>query len=204
MPKITFHNLPDDKKQKLIQAAKKEFSRVPFYEASISNIVKQAKIPRGSFYQYFEDKEDAYYFLISEFVFDLNNQFVTILKKHQGDLFETMIEVFTLIIEEEENFYLLRNIFLNMTYKVEDKFSGIFRDHHSASRSFQEISSYINKDTLNINEEKELYYVIQIISSVTFRNFVERFAKDLSNEEALNNYRMEINMLKQGLARNKS
>ena len=67
MPKQTFINLPNDKKETLINAAMKEFSRAPLFEASISNIVKEAGIPRGSFYQYFEDKEDLYYFLLDEY-----------------------------------------------------------------------------------------------------------------------------------------
>ena len=68
MPKLTFFNLPEMKRNKLIRAAEAEFSRVPLSQASISNIVKAAEIPRGSFYQYFENKEDAYYFLLEEYV----------------------------------------------------------------------------------------------------------------------------------------
>ena len=58
MPKATFLQLPDEKKNKIIKAAKKEFERVPFEQTSIKNIVEDAEIARGSFYQYFESKED--------------------------------------------------------------------------------------------------------------------------------------------------
>ena len=66
MPKVTFYNLPEHKKATLISAVNQEFSRVPLYDASISNIVKSAGIPRSSFYQYFADKEDAFLFLLNE------------------------------------------------------------------------------------------------------------------------------------------
>lgn len=67
MPKDTFLNLSEDKKNKIINAAKKEFARVPIEEASIKNIVEEAEIARGSFYQYFESKEDLLeYILISK------------------------------------------------------------------------------------------------------------------------------------------
>ena len=62
VPKPTFLNLSKEKQELLITAAKKEFSRVPLNGASISNIIKDAGIPRGSFYQYFEDKEDIFFF----------------------------------------------------------------------------------------------------------------------------------------------
>ena len=58
MPKETFLKLPQEKKTKIIKAAKKEFKRAPLEQASIKNIVEDAGIARGSFYQYFESKED--------------------------------------------------------------------------------------------------------------------------------------------------
>ena len=61
MPKQTFFNLPEGKRKTLMNAAEKEFARVPLAKASISNIIKDANIPRGSFYQYFENKEDLYF-----------------------------------------------------------------------------------------------------------------------------------------------
>ena len=33
MPKKTFYNLPEEKRNKIIEAAKEEFSRVPIHEA---------------------------------------------------------------------------------------------------------------------------------------------------------------------------
>lgn len=60
MPKETFNNLKPHKKEILIQAITKELSLHTFEHISIANIVKDAGIPRGSFYQYFVDKEDLY------------------------------------------------------------------------------------------------------------------------------------------------
>lgn len=65
MPKDTFLNLSEDKKNKIINAAKKEFARVPIEEASIKNIVEEAEIARGSFYQYFESKEDLLKYILN-------------------------------------------------------------------------------------------------------------------------------------------
>lgn len=64
MPKETFLKLSNEKKEKIIKAAQKEFERVPIEEVSIKNIVENAEIARGSFYQYFESKEDLLRFYI--------------------------------------------------------------------------------------------------------------------------------------------
>ena len=60
MPSSTFLNLPAEKQEKLLEAATREFSHRPFNEASINQIIKEAGIPRGSFYMYFQDKEDRF------------------------------------------------------------------------------------------------------------------------------------------------
>ena len=66
MPKATFYNLNSEKKEKIEKALRHEFSQNTFEKASISNIIEEGQIPRGSFYQYFEDKEDALKYIIEE------------------------------------------------------------------------------------------------------------------------------------------
>ncbi len=60
MPTSTFFNLPEKKRQKILAAAVQEFTIRNLAEANISHIVKAAGISRGSFYQYFNSKEDLY------------------------------------------------------------------------------------------------------------------------------------------------
>ena len=66
MPKETFNNLDPEKKRRISEAAILEFSSHSFSDASINQIVKSAGIPRGSFYQYFENKEDIYLWMSGE------------------------------------------------------------------------------------------------------------------------------------------
>jgi len=200
LPKQTFLNLPEEKKQTLNRVLMKEFSRVPLFEASISNIVKEAGIPRGSFYQYFEDKDDAFFYILNDFVIKISNQFVFLLHSHNGDLFQTMIDLYRMIIEEE-NISFLKNAFLNMTHKIEYAFEKIFKPNEHSHNDFEKISSLINRANLNISNDQELTHVIRIISTITFRNFVEKFAHDLPSDVALDNYIIEINLIKRGLSK---
>lgn len=66
MPTVTFEHLPQEKKDRIIEAAINEFADYHFANASINRIVKAAKIPRGSFYQYFSDKEDLYLLIMNK------------------------------------------------------------------------------------------------------------------------------------------
>lgn len=65
MPKDTFHNLKSPKKDKIIEAIINELSLHTYEHINVANIIRDSKISRGSFYQYFEDKEDLYQFFIS-------------------------------------------------------------------------------------------------------------------------------------------
>lgn len=72
MPKDTFNNLSDEKKKRIFNAAVQEFSERRFSDASINQIVKNAGIPKGSFYQYFADKEDLYLYMTEEMAKDIH------------------------------------------------------------------------------------------------------------------------------------
>jgi len=200
MPKITFFNLPDDKKQTLIEAAKKEFSSVPLFDASISNIIKSAGIPRGSFYQYFEDKEDVYFFILSEYAKEKKGAFLSMLEKHDGDLFQTMVDFFELFLQEDEGLTFLKNALLNMTHKIERTFDRITGDVEM-NENFKELSSRINISKLNVENDEELFHSMQIITSVMLRNLIHAFAYDLSSDSALRGFTIEMNLLKKGLVR---
>jgi TetR/AcrR family transcriptional regulator len=64
MPKVTFFNLAAEKRQRIIDLSIDEFAENNYKNASISKIVARAEIAKGSFYQYFEDKQDLYLYLI--------------------------------------------------------------------------------------------------------------------------------------------
>ena len=66
MPKQTFYQLADTKRKTFLQEAYKEFSLHSFQAASVTNLVKSLGIAKGSVYQYFENKEELYNFLVND------------------------------------------------------------------------------------------------------------------------------------------
>jgi len=64
MPKQTFLNLPEEKRRAFIEIALKEFAIHDYNSASVSKIVEKAGIAKGSVYQYFEDKQDLFMYLL--------------------------------------------------------------------------------------------------------------------------------------------
>ena len=64
MPKPTFLNLPEEKRETIMNAAVEEFVEYGLENASTNRIVKNSGIAKGSFYQYFEDKQDVFMHLL--------------------------------------------------------------------------------------------------------------------------------------------
>ena len=56
----TFERLPQEKRDRILQAARTEFIRYPYEKTSINRILAEAEVPKGSFYQYFDDKSDLF------------------------------------------------------------------------------------------------------------------------------------------------
>lgn len=96
MIKQTFYNLPITKRERIYQAIKTEFDRVPLDKISINSIIKEANISRGSFYQYFDDKGDLYDIFADRVMDSIKECFTNTLVKYKGDLFATMEEVMSL------------------------------------------------------------------------------------------------------------
>ena len=97
MPSSTFLNLPAEKQEKLLEAATREFSHKPFNEASINQIIKEAGIPRGSFYMYFQDKEDLFRYLLKGYVDQLFMLLEEFLLRVRGDIFQALLDLYDFV-----------------------------------------------------------------------------------------------------------
>jgi AcrR family transcriptional regulator len=65
MPKQTFFNIPEEKRETIFNAAVEEFAQYGLENASTNRIVKNSGIAKGSFYQYFEDKQDVFMHMLA-------------------------------------------------------------------------------------------------------------------------------------------
>lgn len=60
MPRQTFLNLAGEKRERINRAAIAEFAVRDYPEANLDRVAAAAGVPKGSLYQYFDDKEDCY------------------------------------------------------------------------------------------------------------------------------------------------
>ncbi len=99
MPKETFLNLPEEKRKRIFHAAVQEFSVRRFSDASVNNIVKNAGIPWGSFYQYFDNKEDLFSYVYGEILREKRELM------HRKDVYDENADVFTMCVQTTKSTY---------------------------------------------------------------------------------------------------
>ncbi len=198
MPKQTFFNLKEEKKEKIEKALIKEFSNNTFEKASISNIIAEANIPRGSFYQYFEDKEDAIYYIINKYLEKEKNRIYQYLLKNKGDIFETAINIYedtAKITEKNEN----EELFKNILQELKKNNINVFDEHKKILKSQKTIEKMINKTELNIENEEDLQDFLRILNVIIRAISMEVVLKKLTVEEGKQRLIREIEILKKGM-----
>lgn len=94
MPTETFLRLPEEKRSRFLNAAWEEFTRTSFADVSINQIVRQAGIPRGSFYQYFVDKRDLFVYLMDSVHSRFLEGYVQLIREYRGDLFRSQLAAY--------------------------------------------------------------------------------------------------------------
>ena len=97
MPKSTFYKLTTEKQMTICQSALEEFSTYDYAEASINRIIKQAKISRGSFYTYFDDKNDLYIYCMTTCLF--NDKIDA-----KGNFYDFIVRVFDVLMTNGQKY----------------------------------------------------------------------------------------------------
>lgn len=199
MPTDTFKNLSQEKKQKILKSAEKEFARVPFAETSIKNIVEDAGIARGSFYQYFESKEDLLEYIISNHTTMVNKSIEEKFYSTNGDIFEVFISIYDNVIEKciiKEDMELYKNILENMKNTEEGIFFSNMKKYKP--KDISEYYNFINKENLNVKNEDDMKLIIKMLDNITKRAIIMSF-KNNNKSEAKKDYLKMINYLKFGI-----
>ena len=179
MPKETFFNLDEEKKQRIIEASINEFSDYSYNEVKLSKIIKAAKIPRGSFYQYFIDKLDLYKYVFNligesklEFMKDL-------LSNHDKMPFVTLFEE---LYKRGVKFALSDpryvRISKNLLLSGEELISEIVGDNLNVAKQY-----YIDY----IETDKKLGRIRKDIDSELLAELVVKFTTNIAFDEIQNN-----------------
>lgn len=200
MIKQTFYNLPDAKRQRIINAIVDEFANTESEKVSINRIVKAANISRGSFYQYFDDKLDLVEVLIRSFIdmgIDDVNRAVT---SSDGDIFYTFECLYDIIIgfsSDERNRLVLKNLISNVRAN-NNLVSDYIVKRYKGIESLISISGEFSRKGFRFKSDEDMIFLQQILTSVLKNEIYNFYVFEMDSAETKQRYLRKLYIIKQG------
>ena len=182
MPKGTFFNLPEEKRERILMAVVKEISRVPIDKISINKIIHDAEISRGSFYQYFIDKDDVIKYVTYDYIKNIRERVVESFRASEGDVFKAVEIILRGTMEyiiKSGNINFSKNILIQVKTDVEKTIALAVNSTDCILKIFKE-----NMDISKLKEKNNeaIDDLLQMIFSI-FKETVTRIFYDINNAE---------------------
>ncbi|MGS0971780.1 MAG: TetR family transcriptional regulator [Candidatus Izemoplasmataceae bacterium] len=199
MPKDTFFHLDDEKRKKIMKAAKDEFTQNELHKSRVSNIIKKAGIPRGSFYQYFEDLTDLYYYVIND-SFDSLEEMGKKYSEFTNDVFEYALLSF--MYDYEGFVHDKRHQFMRNVVKSISSDKRYIKNFVNRRIDYIEyVLSHMDLANVRLKDHNDLIRMYQLIQDVK-RNVIQKaIIENKSKEEAYDDFKWHLDILKYGLVK---
>ena len=205
MPTQRFLKLKEEKKQVILDAAVHEFSRVPYSSASINQIIKEADISRGSFYTYFEDKDDLMRYILRGFRDNCQKKICKFLREEQGNPFEAAMGLLGIVMEQGEGglgYRMYRNMLSDMSLMDQTHLFGIkgFLFQDSTYMEFvDKVHDGIDRERYLI-ERETLAYLVDMLMLIVIRTITMYYKNVAGKDQLLDVARREMQILENGIS----
>jgi AcrR family transcriptional regulator len=202
MPKETFFNLPELKRKAILDVIQAVFLEKPTAKISVSDIVKGANIPRGSFYMYFEDLEDMFDYLLDYSMEAYEQEELKRIEKENMTFFDYMeqallkdIEFFSKYQHQQIVSKFMSNIHVNNF-----DYTRYLRRRHTF---FTHFFNQIEKGELEGLQPERIMYLYNFIIQFKMQMIQTVFKRRLSIEQVNEEYQWFIKVIRKGLIEEK-
>lgn len=199
MPKNTYFNLSQDKKERIFNSGVLEFSYHEYGDASVNTIVRMANISKGSFYQYFADKSDFYWYIVMHIIVGHVGEYEDLLKKNKGDLFLTEEQLFNRMLDVfDDSKYknLIKNVYkstyMDVVQKLSSRGSVVYINMYDILMSFG-FKGY------NIKSKDDFIVVFDMLRNITNNTIMTMITDNLSKIETKELYVKKLKVLEKGI-----
>jgi TetR/AcrR family transcriptional regulator len=194
MPNKTFFNLSDEKRRRIVDAALQEFAAHSFSEASLNRIIKHAEIPKGSFYQYFKNKEDLFLYFLDEVSKEFTDPLLQEKEMHPDANF------FEVIQHANREVLKLKNIkpeYVEIRMRAELDNSEFIRNIRK--KSTEKYIKLIERDKARgiIKPDADAEVIVNMIASFSLHEY---YRNKSGVEEYLRKLDIVLNIIKEGVA----
>lgn len=198
MPTERFLNLPQEKRQTVLDAAKKELCAFSYDDLSINRIVKEAGISRGSFYEYFADKDDLIEYIMRDYCSAMEQLYNSYFRQGKFDIFlaapESVSRAVEYCIREGEE-ALFRNLFSCLRMSRVYSFEWLAE---SEKLIVSQSLSHVDRTSLKDPSDKAVTVLLDTVTVLT-RNTMARIFSDYENRERyFRDFRTALALIRNG------
>ncbi|MGM0847064.1 MAG: TetR/AcrR family transcriptional regulator [Bacillota bacterium] len=198
-----FFSLDQEKQDRILNAALKEFALKGYKNASTNEIVKEANISKGLLFHYFNNKKDLYLFLYDHFVQILIEKMKKEVDWSVKDIFDRHLEMSSVKIKMFHQypsvFEFFKNIFLEEDPVIYHELEQ--RKNEFLNKNYKEMMEDI--DTTKFREGVDVEKAKNIITW-SLEGFSNRMqaqvkgmgSKEISMEETLSEMKEYLEVLK--------
>lgn len=173
-----FSRLEPEKKERIINAAIKEFARSGYDRASTNEIIKEANISKGSLFSYFNNKKDLYIFLL-DYIIDFIDTIYDKIDWNETDIFKRLKQLalikFKIYREYPQVFDFLQAIAQEnapeVTFEIEKRMKKFVLPDNGSERMYR------NTDVTKFRDDIDIQKALHIIHWTALS-----FAEQLSNK----------------------
>jgi len=203
MPKSTFFNIPVGKQKGIIEVAIEEFTSKSFNHVSVNSIIKKAKIPRGSFYTYFEDLNDLFDYIFKHIKEDRFNSAKHLIKESKRDYFIFIKKLFALdydFFKSEKRYSLFRNYIFyiqsNENFSIKESVILPIEKEVLIGSKFKDI---FDLTKYNLSED-EFLDLIEVSMIIMINTFFKSELNNLKKDEVITLFNNRISLIQYGVS----
>lgn len=196
MVQQTFKNLPKERQNLILQIAYEEFAINGYQNASLSAIIKNIGVAKGSFYRYFSSKRDLFAYLLEKGLTRRYKDLDEIIKKGDISFFELIKLNFKAIIMSDKENPLVSGFFYQVVHErgnsgeVSDIIETLYKQVIERIKDLLEDDEY-QREIKNIDTDFVAFHVFY--SQLWFYDYVA-FKHRIDYEENIRNHRPVLNL----------
>lgn len=197
MPSDTFYRLPGPKRKRIFDGVVDLILNHPLEELTISHVVRQTGIPRGSFYQYFESLEDTLRYIYQTYI-ETFEAFKLDQVKGQN---MTLMEYFDQSFDIDYQFFTtsqFQDIYLKLMQSR--KFVGLDLVVHEKARIdfIKILLQEIDTSQFSHLSEQEIIWIYMLYVRIKNQEMQRIISGTISHEEGLKTFRFYLNLILKG------
>lgn len=197
MPSETFYRLPKTKQERILTVLKDEIARSSYEDFSIGNVLRESGISRGSFYQYFHNKEEIFLYFLAEYQRAILSHATESLAQNSGDFFESFMDTYRYAVRMlcyKDSRAFRHNLFCNL--ELHEKLWKRTDQIEECRQSIRAFLDGVNLDLLTINSHEELRTLADICFVCAVKDSSGLLLADDSEEKVVQRFTEKFALLR--------